>query len=224
MSKPVIIFGNSDFAKTAYAYFKNNAPFEVCAFCVDDEYKKEDTFCGLPMIPYSKIDNYPPEKYDFFIAIGYNNANSLRKEIFEKIKLKGYHCVTYIHPTTIVENGYNIGENCFIGENNFLQVESKIKDNVIIWGGSGIAHNVTINSHCFLCGSISIAGYTTIDEMCFIGLRALITENLHIGKQCIIGANSFINRDLKDYSVCIEKGTPLAPINSKQFVEAGFKL
>ena len=66
-NKKVIIFGVSDFAKLIKHYFDIDTNYQIEAFCIDDDYKKEDTFCGLPVIKYSEIGKYPPNEYCFLL-------------------------------------------------------------------------------------------------------------------------------------------------------------
>ena len=95
-SKKVIIFGVSDFAKLIKHYFDIDSKYKIVAFCIDDKYQKDDTFCGLPVIKYSEINKYSPNEYSFFIAIGYSKLNSIRAEVYTRLKKLGYSFVNYI--------------------------------------------------------------------------------------------------------------------------------
>ena len=45
-NKKMIIFSVSDFAKLIKRYFDIDTNYRIEAFCIDDDYKKEDTFFG----------------------------------------------------------------------------------------------------------------------------------------------------------------------------------
>lgn len=109
MHDNVVIFENSSFAELVYSYMVSDGNFNVVAFCVDDEYADSDTFCDLPLIPFSKIKDYSPDKYKFFVAIGYQKLNTIRKNIYLRLKDLGYSFVSYIHSSVVLPAKYSIG-------------------------------------------------------------------------------------------------------------------
>ena len=115
----IIIFGTSAFAQVAYVYFMKDSPYEVIAFTVHSKHIKEKELFGLPVIPFEDVESvYPPDKYKMFIAVGYRNLNKLRAKIYYEAKEKGYELVTYINSKAIYWDEIEIGDNCFIFENN----------------------------------------------------------------------------------------------------------
>ena len=81
MHRQLVIFGCEDAAELAYFYFQNDSSYEVVGFSVDSEFIQTETFSGKPLVPYEDVvSHYPPEKYSFFIALGYSKLNSIRKE------------------------------------------------------------------------------------------------------------------------------------------------
>lgn len=222
-NKKVIIFGVSDFARLIKHYFDIDTNYQIEAFCIDDEYKNEDTFCGLPVIKYSEIGKYPPNEYSFFVAIGYSNLNAIRTEVYTRLKKLGYSFVSYISSyATILSK--DIGENCMICENTTVEPFAKIGNNVFIWNGNCIAHQAIVEDNVFITSQVMICGYAKIGENSFIGVKSAITDKIEIGKNCIIGAGSLIKSSLSDNSVCITKETKKMKIDSKQYFKLGLKL
>ena len=90
MSK-VVIFGNAEIASLAHFYFKNDSDYQIVAFTVDDEFVREDTLEGLPVIPFSEINNklFSVEEYSMHVALSYQKLNKLREEKYETVKQKG---------------------------------------------------------------------------------------------------------------------------------------
>lgn len=222
-SKKVIIFGVSDFAKLIKHYFDIDSKYKIVAFCIDDKYQKDDTFCGLPVIKYSEINKYSPNEYSFFIAIGYSKLNSIRAEVYTRLKKLGYSFVNYISSyATILSN--DIGENCMICENTTIEPFAKIGNNVFIWNGNCIAHQAIIEDNVFITSKVMICGYVKIGTNSFIGVNATITDKIELGKNCIIGAGSLIKSNLSDNSVCITKETKKMKIDSAQYFKLGLEL
>ena len=97
MKKPLVIFGSGDIAQLAHFYFTTDSEYEVVAFTVDASYIKEPLFCSLPVVAFDEVaSNYPPESYDFFVALSYSKLNAIRKEKFIAAKALGYKLASYI--------------------------------------------------------------------------------------------------------------------------------
>lgn len=72
--KKIIIFGASDFAKLMYSYLSWQSNFVICGFCIDDEYVVTENFCGLPIIPFSKVNSvFSTDNHSVIVAIGYSS-------------------------------------------------------------------------------------------------------------------------------------------------------
>ncbi len=200
----IIMFGTGAFAQVAYIYFTKDSPYNVIAFTVHSDHIKEKRLFDLPVIPFENIEElYPPEKYKMFVAIGYSNLNKLRAKIYYEAKEKGYELVTYINSKAIYWDELEIGDNCFIFENNVIQPFVKIGNNVIIWSGNHIGHHSTIGNHCFISSHVVISGFSRIGDYCFIGVNATIVDDIKITKECIIGAGALIVKDIEKSGVYI---------------------
>src|SRR5690606_2620347 len=131
----VIIFGLLDTAELAHYYLENDSKHEVVAFTVNKKYLNINEFRGLPVIAFDEIETfYPPEEYHLFAPMTAKKMNKLREEVYNKGKAKGYNFISYISSkATICDN--EIGENCFILEDNTIQPFTKIGNNVVLWSG-----------------------------------------------------------------------------------------
>lgn len=224
MNSKVIIFGNTNFAKIVYYYLKTDSKFDVVAFCVDDKYMSGDTFCDLPLIPFSKINEYPPSEYQFFVAIGYQKLNAIRKSVFERLKNLGYSFITYIHSSVVLSPFYSIGENCMVLLGSTIGMFADIKDNVFIWGRSHIGHDTVINNHTFIASNASINGYVEVGEECFIGSSSTLRDHIKVGNRCLIGAGGLIMKNLPNKSAVKVKGSEVLDIDTDTMLEMGLKI
>jgi sugar O-acyltransferase (sialic acid O-acetyltransferase NeuD family) len=200
--KKIIIFGAGGFAQIVYHYLRKDPSLQIVAFSANEWTIKEKVLYNLPILPFEKIEQiYHPDAYHMFIALGYTDMNKKRARFFEEAKGKGYSLISYIHPSTIVNDGFQIGENCFIFENNVIQPFVKLGDNIIIWTGNVISHHTTIMDHCFIASHVAIAGNTVVEPNCFIGMNATIRNSVRIAKECVIGAGSVILQNTKQKEV-----------------------
>ena len=213
--KKIIIFGTGDFAQLVFLYLRKDPKFEVVAFSANEWAIKERILYDLPVVPFEKIEEiYHPDSYYMFIALGYTDMNKKRAKFFSEAKNKGYSLIIYIHPSTIINDEFQIGENCFIFENNVIQPFVKLGDDVIIWTGNVISHHTTVMDHCFIVSHVAIAGNTVIEPNCFIGMNATIRNSVKIAKECIIGAGSVILQDTNEKEVHASHSTVKLEVTS----------
>jgi sugar O-acyltransferase (sialic acid O-acetyltransferase NeuD family) len=195
----LIIIGDSAFAEIAYEYFTHDSNYEVVAFSVEKEYLRRENLFGLPVVPFETLaEIYPPDEHYFFAANVYTQLNQLRTRLYQLAKQKGYEPASYVSPHAFVWRNCEIGEHCFIFENNVIQPFAKIGDNVILWSGNHIGHHSTIRSHCFVSSHVVVSGFVEIGESCFVGVNATIANNISIGSRCLIGAGALILANVPD--------------------------
>lgn len=196
MKRPLVIFGSGDIAQLAHYYFSTDSNYEVVAFTVDSHYIKESLFCGLPVVAFEDVCRYyPPESNDFFVALSYSKLNALRKEKFLAAKERGYKLVSFISSRATVLNNGQIGENCFIFEDNTIQPFVRIGNNVTLWSGNHIGHHSVIHDHTFLASHVVVSGGVEIGEQCFIGVNSTLRDHITVGDRCVVGAGALLLAD-----------------------------
>jgi sugar O-acyltransferase (sialic acid O-acetyltransferase NeuD family) len=200
----LIIFGAGDIARLACLYLTRDTEHEVVAFTVDEQYRKGDSFRDLPLVAFERIkDTYPPQQYKMFVALSYAKMNRVRAAKYHEAKAAGYELVSYVSSRCSFLTDHPVGENCFILEDNTIQPFVKIGNNVTLWSGNHIGHDVVIDDHCFLASHIVVSGYVHIGESCFIGVNATLRNSIQIAPETLIGAGAVIMKDT------VEKGVYL---------------
>lgn len=215
--KKLVIFGAGDIAQLAEFYFGYDGNREVSAFTVDDEYVRETTFCGLPVIPFSELPTRcPASTHDIFVAISYSKLNAIRREKYLACKALGYKLASYISPRASVFPNTRIGDNCFLFEDNTVQPFVTIGNNVTLWSGNHIGHHSTIEDHCFIASHVVVSGGVIIRESCFIGVNATLRDHITIGERSIIGAGTLILGDVEPEGVYIGTATERSRLPSSK--------
>ena len=215
MRKPLVIFGSGDIAQLAHYYFSTDSNYEIVAFTVDANYIKESEFCGLPVVAFEDVaKNYPPDSYDFFVALSYSKLNAVRKEKFLAAKEMGYKLVSFISSRATVLNEGRIGENCFIFEDNTIQPFVTIGNNVTLWSGNHIGHHSVIHDHTFIASHVVISGGVEIGEQCFVGVNATLRDHIKIGAKCVVGAGALLLADAAPEGVYIGTATERSKVPS----------
>lgn len=215
MKKPLVIFGSGDIAHLAHYYFSTDPNYEVVAFTVDAHYIKDSEFCGLPVVAFEDVvKNYPPDSYDFFVALSYSKLNAVRKEKFLAAKEMGYKLVSFISSRATVLNEGRIGENCFIFEDNTIQPFVTIGNNVTLWSGNHIGHHSVIHDHTFIASHVVVSGGVEIGEQCFIGVNATLRDHIKVGDRCVLGAGALLLADAEPEGVYVGSATERAKVPS----------
>jgi sugar O-acyltransferase (sialic acid O-acetyltransferase NeuD family) len=217
--KKIVMFGAGKIAQLCHFFISLDKSFEVVAFTVDKEYKDSETFLGLPVIDFDKVqEKYPPDNYNMFVAVGYGKLNKKRAEKCLEAKDKGYTLVSYISPDASVYGNVEMGENCFISDNTVIYPFTKIGDNVFIRSGVYIGHDIIIHDHCWISSNAAINGHVEIKPYSFIGANATIRDNVTIAEESLIGAGTTILRDTKEKGVYVAKAAEPYPLDSENFL------
>lgn len=214
--KNIIIFGAGNFAQVAYVYLSKDSPFTVAAFTVSEKCFEKPYLMGLPVLKFeSLLESHPPDVYAMFVAIAYSKRNRERTAIYHECKKQGYELISYVNSKATHWGEIEIGDNCFIFENNVIQPFVKIGNNVILWSGNHIGHHSTIGHHCFIASHAVISGNCRIQDGCFIGVNATLRDGINVARNCIIGAGALILSDTVEDGVYKGSETLLNSISSK---------
>lgn len=206
----LVLIGDSAFAEVAYEYFTWDSEYEVVAFAVERAFRRRDEFLGLPVIDFEELPRiYAPSEHHFFASLAYRAQNRLRTRLYQTTKALGYTPASYISSRAFIWRDVELGEHCFVFENNVLQPRVKVGSNVVMYSGNHIAHHSRIGSNCYLSSHVVISGYVEVGESCFLGVNATIANNLTVGADCTIGAGALVLSDVPPRKVVV--GTWKAP-------------
>jgi len=196
-SRKLIIVGDSAFAEIAYEYFTHDSPYEVVAFSVEQDYLKKTELFGLPIVSFESLEqSFDPADHHLYVATVYTQLNRLRTRLAMQAKEKGYGLASYISSRAFVWRNVEIGEHCFIFEDNTVQPFVKVGNNVVMWSGNHIGHHSTIRDNCFISSHVVISGFVDVGENCFLGVNSTVANNVTIGLDCLIGAGALVIGDV----------------------------
>ena len=195
-TKKLVIIGDSAFAEIAHEYFDADTEYEVVAFAVELAYLKCEQLNGLPVVAFETVaQTYPPAEHEVYVATVYTQLNRLRTRLAQTAKAQGYKLASYISPRAFLWRNVEIGEHCFIFEDNTLQPFVKIGNNAVLWSGNHIGHHSVIRDNCFIASQVVISGFCEIGDNTFIGVNATLANNVTIGNDNWIGPNTVIMKN-----------------------------
>jgi sugar O-acyltransferase (sialic acid O-acetyltransferase NeuD family) len=168
-------------------------------------------------VPFEDIEKlYPPDQHKIYVAIVYTQLNRLRTRLLNESKAKGYMPASYISSRAFVWRNCQIGEHCFIFEDNTVQPFVKIGSNVVLWSGNHIGHHSTIKDNVFISSHVVVSGLCEVGENCFMGVNSCMGDRVRVAADCIIGAGTVIVKDTEPRKIYI--GNPGKPLDKDSFV------
>jgi sugar O-acyltransferase (sialic acid O-acetyltransferase NeuD family) len=203
----IIIFGTGNIAEVAHYFLKNDTNVNIIAFTLEKQFIKNDTTkFDLPIVPFEDLTSiYPPSEYLLFAPCSGTNLNKFRERIYNKGKEYGYTFYTYISSKASIYTD-NIGENCFILEDNTIQPYTKIGNNCILWSGNHIGHHSTIEDHVFITSHVVVSGMCLVKKYCYLGVNASLRDNIILEEGTIIGMGSSVTKNTDGNAIYM--GTP----------------
>jgi len=202
MSK-VVVFGLHDFASLAHFYLKHDSEHEVVAFCVTAEYMPDDrVFEGLPVVAFEDVETiYSPSDYWFFAPMSHSRMNRNRETIYNQAKVKQYRLLNYVSSRATVFPEMQIGDNCFILEDNTIQPFTTIDNNVVMWSGNHIGHHNVIRDHVLFTSHVVLSGHCVVEPYCFFGVNATIRDGLHLAEGTLVAMSASVTADTEAWGV-----------------------
>lgn len=214
----VIVFGVLDTAELAHYYLTHDSEHEVVAFTVNRQYIEHDNFHGLPVVAFEDVETiFPPSEYKFFAPMTGRNMNRNREAIYNHAKAKGYQFISYISSRATLF-GNEIGENCFILEDNTIQPFTTIGNNVVLWSGNHIGHHGQIKDHVFFTSHVVLSGHCVVESYSFFGVNATIRDYTTIAQGTLVGMASAIMKETEEWGVYV--GNPAKKVPGKMSYEA----
>lgn len=218
----IVLVGAGEFAEIAYEYFTHDSPYEVVGFAVERQWLKETQMFGLPIVAFDDMETrFDPAAHEAFVAITFTNLNRTRARLFRATKAKGYRCASYVSSRAFVWHNVQMGENCFVFENNVVQYHVRLGDNVILWSGNHIGHRTVIGDDCFLSSHVVVSGYCTVGERCFFGVNSSIGDTLTIAADNVIGAGAVVVRPTEAEKIYVGNPAKALDQNSIQKMVRG---
>jgi sugar O-acyltransferase (sialic acid O-acetyltransferase NeuD family) len=195
-TKKLVILGDSAFAEVAHEYFTRDSEYEVAGFSVESAYLKKETLFGLPVVAFETVEKrFPPAETWFYAALVYTQLNRLRTRFYREAKAKGYRPASYVSSRAFIWPNAQIGEHCFIFEDNTIQPFVRIGDNVVLWSGNHIGHHSVIRDNCFISSHVVVSGFCNVGPNTFLGVNATIANNVTIGEDNWLGPGATIVHD-----------------------------
>lgn len=224
----LVLFGNGRGADVAYRFISRDTDHQICAFAVDAKYRTSDTFRELPLVDFESVERtYPPEEYQMLILLGYQGMNQLRQRKFNEAKQKGYRLASYVASDIFRVEDIQVGENCFILDNQSISLDVSIGNNVVMWSSNHIGDMSTIEDHAWIASHVTVAANVRVGQRAFLGIGATISNMVTIAEDSFVGADRLISANTDPGGVYVHGRDEKLDVGSAAFMRvmmAGKKL
>lgn len=99
----------------------------------------------------------------------------------------------------------NVGGGCLIYPKVSIYPSTKIDRDVIIHGGTGIAHRTRIGKGCYISGHVCISGSVHIGEYCWIAVKTTICDNISIAANTHTAIGSTVISNISETNTFFKK-------------------
>ncbi len=208
-TRRLVIVGAGETALLAHEYFTCDSPFEVVAFSVERAFLREDRLEGLPVVPLEELAaRYAPDSHYAFVAVSYTKLNRVRTRLYQQCKAQGFRMASYVSSRAFVWRNVQIGDNCFILEQNVLQYAVRIGNNVTLWSGNHVGHQSIVHDNVFVSSHVVISGYCEVGDRCFLGVNSCVADHVKVAPDCLIAAGAVVLRPTQ--AAGLYQGNPAA--------------
>jgi acetyltransferase-like isoleucine patch superfamily enzyme len=144
--------------------------------------------------------------------------NGLRAEKYLAGKAKGYGFISYLNSQFYRAEDLNIGENCFIMDNQSISLDVRIGNNVVMWSSNHIGDLSTIGDHSWLASHVTVAAEVDVHPYCFLGIGATVGNKLTLGQRTFVGANALVASSTAENSVHVSPMPEGIDLDSSAFM------
>ena len=134
----------------------------------------------------------------------------IKKKIIERINNPRIKYARLIHPTAVISEHVDFGQDVIIQAFCIITTNVTIGDHVQLNPQCGIGHDSKIGDYTSLYWNVNISGSIKVGKGCTLGSKTTVIQGKSIGDWTIIGSGSNIIRDIPAY--CTAVGNPARPI------------
>lgn len=214
MTKSIIV-GAGTYGET-YLYFLREAGVDVVGFLDDNAQLTGRMVRGVPVLGTTELlprlkDLYGVE--NVYCPIG---SNRVRVNILERARALGYQTPNFIHhKANIASNVAMSNEGVYIEAYTDIYPYTTIERDVLICGGSLIAHHSHLSQGTFISAGVNFGASVHAGKYTYIGIGSTIMTGVKkLGEDCLVGAGAVVVRDVPDNAVVI--GVPAKVLRIKE--------
>jgi len=213
--KSVVIVGAGDFGREVLEIFKDqnkiSETWNILGFIDENELLRGKIINNYPILGgLDWLKEHNDDNLGCVVAI---NTCEKRKQMIGRLQEIGTNFYNIIHPSVIITDFVELGEDVIIQAGSMLAVNSRIGDHVHINVHGLIGHDAIVGNYCTIGPKAGLMGYACLGEGVYIGSGTTILPSVSIGNWSTIGAGAVVIKDIPANVVAV--GAPARVIKTK---------
>lgn len=206
----IVLYGNGALTKDLLQFNAQYALYDIVAI-IDDSKDKKDAN-DVTILSFDEFKSAYNELGcpKILVTIGYSRCNSIREEVYNKVKEAGFMFANFISPRSVCWSDLSDSSNLIILDNVYIGPDCKIGNGVIIYPGTALAHDNVIEDFVFISVSAVIGGRACVKKNTFIGLGAIIKSSTIVEEYNIVASGANVIKTSLPHSVL--KGNPATSV------------
>lgn len=148
----------------------------------------------------SALKQLLPKEVTLVNAVGSSSDLTSRREVYVRLRGKGFDFMKVVHPRAFVAADAKLGEAVQVMAGALIQSNVHIGENAIVNTGSVIEHDCRIGKHVHVASGAVIAGNVIIGDSVHVGCGATVIQGAKVGNESLIGAGGVVIRDVPSKS------------------------
>ena len=213
--KSVVIVGAGGFGREVLEIFKDqnkiSQAWNILGFIDENKELHGKAINNYPVL--GGLDWLREHKNDCFGCVCAIGTCETRKQVVQKLQETGISFYNAIHPSVIMSEFVELGQDVIICAGSILTVNIKIGDHVHINLNSTIGHDAVIGSYCTINPTVKINGNNHLGEGVYVGTGATFIQEVSVGDWSTIAAGAVIIEDIAERVVAV--GVPAKVVRRK---------
>ena len=206
----IVIIGAGGHGKVLAAALLR-ANIRVHGFLDADAALTGKSILGLPVLGDDVLLNDPQNAHWRLVnGIGSIGRPARRRELFERLKERGFVFQTVVDPTSIIGPEVELCEGSQVLAGAVIQPGAYIGRNSIVNSRASIDHDVTLGAHVHVAPGAVLSGNVIVGDEVHIGTGAAVKQGVRIGSGAIIGVGAAVIADVAQDSMVA--GVPARPL------------
>lgn len=212
----VVIIGAGGFGREVLEIFKAqnriSMTWDILGFIDENKKLHGKVMNGYPVLGGLEwLREHNNNNLGCVVAIG---TCETRKAVVKKLQEMVVHFYNAIHPSVIMSEFVELGEDVIICAGSILTVNIKIGDHVHIDTNCTVAHDAVIGDYCRLNPGAKINGNNHLGEGIYVGTGASFIQGVSVGSWSTIGAGAVVIEHIPEKVVAL--GVPARVVQRKE--------
>ena len=201
----VVIIGAGGFGREVLEIFKDHnrvsKTWNILGFIDENKELHGKMVNGYPVLgDLDWLGKHNSSDLGCVCAIG---ACETRRRVVEKLEEVGINFCNAIHPSVIMSEFVELGQDVIICAGSILTVNISIGNHVHIDTNCTVAHDAVIGDYCRLNPGVRINGENHLGEGVYVGTGGTFIQKVSVGNWATIGAGAVVIDDIPERVVAV---------------------